>query len=71
MGEIFTIQTVHDVTYFDQGGKAVSGSRVYFIIHDHGEGHEVDVPDITDVEAVNKRIMQVVDARERLAELGG
>ena len=71
MGDIFTVQTAHDVTYFDQGGKAVSGSRVYFIIHEYGEGHEVDVPDITNTEAVNKRIMEVVAARDRLAELGG
>lgn len=71
MGVVYTIQDTKPNTYFDEGGKVITGYTIYFIIHEFGEGHNVDVPNITDLEYIDKRITEVVDARVKASQLGG
>jgi len=71
MPKVYNVTDTKPWTYFDEGGRVVSGYKVYFTVHEFGEGHDVDVPDLNNTEAVNKRIMQVVEARKRIHALGG
>ena len=71
MAKVYTITNTIPFTYIDVGNNPVQGTKVYFTILKFNEGNEVDVPDYNDTAFVNKRIMEVVAARDRLAELGG
>ena len=71
MAKAYTITRTIPFTYIDVGNNPIQGTKVYFTILKFNEGGEVDVPDANDTTFVNKRIMEVVAARDRLAELGG
>jgi len=71
MAKVYTITNTIPFTYVDVNNRPINGTKVYFTILKYNEGSEVDVPDLNDTTFVNKRIMEVVGARDRLAELGG
>lgn len=71
MGQVFTITDTKSHTYFDQGGHPISGYKVYFNVHEFGEGHDIDVPDVKDTDHIEERIMEVIEARRKIAALGG
>ena len=71
MAKVYTITNTIPFTYIDVGNNPIQGTKVYFTILKYNEGGEVDVPDANDTAFVNKRIMGLVAARDRLAELGG
>jgi len=71
MAKVYNVTNTIPFTYIDVGNRPVQGTKVYFTMLRYNEGGEIDVPDYNDTPFVNKRIMEVIAARDRLAELGG
>ncbi len=71
MAKAYRITKTIPFTYVDEGNNPIQGTKVYFIILKYNEGSEIDVPDMNDTAFVEKRINELVSARERLAALGG
>ena len=71
MAKAYIVTKVTPWTYIDVGNNPVQGSKVYFTILRYNEGNNIDVPDANDTAFVEKRILEVISARERLAALGG
>jgi len=71
MAKAFQITRTIPFTYVDVGNNPIQGTKVYFVMLKYNEGSEVDVPDINDTVFVEKRINEIISAREKLAALGG
>ena len=71
MAKAYVITSTIPFTYIDVGNRPVQGTKVYFTNLKFNEGNEVDVPDINNTAFVEKRINEMIAARERLAALGG
>ncbi len=71
MAKAYTITRTIPFTYIDVGNNPIQGTKVYFVMLKYNEGGEVDVPDINDIAFVDKRINEIISAREKLAALGG
>jgi len=71
MAKAFVVTNTVPFTYIDVGNNPIQGTKVYFTMLKWNEGGEVDVPDYKDTAFVEKRINEIVSARERLAAIGG
>lgn len=71
MAKAYQITRTIPFTYIDKGNNPINGTKVYFIMLKYDEGGEIDVPDYTDTAFVDKRINELISAREKLAALGG
>lgn len=69
MGQIYTVTHTQNVMYLDEGNNPIPGYKVRFILHEFGEGFDIDVPAL-DAEVVGARIKEVVENRRKLAKLG-
>lgn len=70
MAKAYVVTNTVPHTYIDVNNRPINGTKVYFTILKHNEGFDVDVPDMNDTAFVEKRINEVVVARDKLAALG-
>jgi len=70
MAKAFVITNTAPHTYVDVNNRPVNGTKVYFTILKYNEGFDIDVPDMNNTAFVEKRINEVVAARDKLAALG-
>lgn len=70
MAKVYTIDRTEPTTYLNNSGRPVEGYRIFFTMAEFGEGDEITMPDMN-ADAINKRIMEIITARQRLAQLGG
>ena len=71
MAKAYQVTRTIPFTYIDVGNNPVNGTKVYFVMLKYNEGGEIDVPDGKDTAFIEKRINEIVSAREKLAALGG
>lgn len=69
MGQIYTVTHTQNAMYLDEGNNPVPGYLVRFIIHEFGEGFDLNVPTL-DPEVIDKRVQEIVENRRKLAALG-
>ena len=69
MGQIYTVTRTQNAMYLDEGSNPVPGYLVRFIIHEFGEGFDINVPSLEPA-AIDKRVQEIVANRKALDELG-
>jgi len=69
MGQAYTIIHTQNAMYLDEGSNPVPGYLVRFILHEFGEGYDINVPSLDPV-GIDKRIKEILVNRQKLAALG-
>lgn len=69
MGAIYTVTRTQNAMYLDEGNNPIPGYQVRFIMHEFGEGFDINVPSL-DPEVIDKRVMEIIENRRKLATLG-
>lgn len=70
MGDQFTVTRTAPTTYLDEHNSPIEGYIVYVVLTQWNEGHMFNVPTL-DIELIEKRALELVEAREALDALGG
>lgn len=69
MGVIYTVTSTQNAMYLDEGSNPVPGYLIRFILHEFGEGYDINVPSL-DPAVIDKRIKEILENRIKLAALG-
>lgn len=69
MGQVYTVTHSQNAMYLDEGNNPIPGYLVRFILHEFGEGFDINVPTM-DAEVIQKRIEEILENRRKLAALG-
>jgi len=69
MGQVYTVTHSQNAMYLDEGNNPIPGYLVRFILHEFGEGFDINVPTM-DTDVIQKRIEEILENRRKLAALG-
>lgn len=69
MPEGYRVDRTRSTTYLDQHNDPIHGYEVYITLIDFDEGHRFNVPKLDD-KLIEERALELLAAREKLAELG-
>lgn len=70
MAEQYSVTKTRDTTYLDEHNDPIEGFEVYVVLTQWNEGHRFNVPTL-DAELIEKRVLELIAAREALDALGG
>lgn len=69
MAKPYTVTHTQNAMYLDEGNNPIPGYQVRFILHEFGEGFDINVREL-DPEMIDKRIKEILKNRQALAALG-
>lgn len=69
MGQLYTVTHTQNAMYLDEGNNPIPGYTVRFILHEFGEGFDINVQEL-DSKVIDVRIKEILKNRQALAALG-